>query len=693
MESLKKAKFSKTRTKFPFYVTWVDQNSTIDDDQQTPTVGNVSPQSGRNLHLFGFKMNRREGGNISITVVVPQEVLGSFKMPQPGDIIMIEEDRTYRGSIATYSYSLYNNLPEDSLGYSPVPQWGSFVGDYGHLRSHKDHNEQFKAEVNSNFVKKFIKSITGYRFRRFYESNLSSGKFVVRGDPVFDIDPALINLNQIIEDGVDLGYGGGNKSKQHEYPNPLNAPKQKNPDSDYQYKSFVYEPLPKGTGTGFGVSESDPKSNYFFDIDPSKFSGAFQPKEFKEVSFQLNNKNYMSYQPIMDKTYLNEKSFERELPAAEEYQVSLRGNNKLLIQDQKGDGEQLLITLKNQYDGQFTILHNGDKGQVRIRDHLGQGMMMEADPEHPRVISWTNARQQIEQGHVPNKGGYTHIRSGDQYGVPETSFGQFTSKPAKDIASNQEVLFLSSESIFGDINQKVSSSMKSYVSSQGQRPGFYFNNNTGNPLFRQNFSMVQNKTNLLESKHYLRYLTESIEEKITIDSLAQNVRKEYVLRSLLNRVVHTANASNFNKPYSKTTIRKNALLQNEFEMRGDDSYLKFYTNQILRAQLYLSPTEANLTKFNAAGAKSSELLMGDASVSFNQLKLYDAGVLTSSITQSAEVGISVSRFKELNINVGSDTQPGTINIGNTSSDINVRGNNINIDGSNNVISGTTDFQP
>src|SRR5690606_3914587 len=129
-----------------------------------------------------------------------------------------------------------------------------------------------------------------------------------------------------------------------------------------------------------------------------------------------------------------------------EYQIALRGNNKLLIQDQYGDGEQLLITLKNQYDAGITIIQNSDKGQVRVRDHMGQGVLLEANPDSPRVMLWTANKQVIEQGSVKGVGEFTYIRNGAVYGDAETSYGTKTGLTKNDV-SNQEFLITSSPDI------------------------------------------------------------------------------------------------------------------------------------------------------------------------------------------------------------------------------------------------------
>ena len=477
--------YTKRPNKFQFYVTWVDQNLTVNDDQKTPILSKISPGTGRNLHIGGFKLNQREGGNIILHVLVPQDILGSFKMPQIGDIVWIEEDNLQQGSIPFYVYSTYNNGSEDNYGVTRVPLWGSMAGDYGHLRSYKDHNKQFSSKVNSNFIKKYVKSITGYRFRSYYASSLKAGKFSVRGDPVFDINPKLNDENVVIDNGLDIGYGETlTKNKQVDYPNPLNVPQVRDFDENYSYSKLV----PAKVGSEIELNP------YVFESELSNYSPG-------KTSRKLKTKNYFSYQPILDKSFLEEVEFEREVPAAEEYQVALRGNNKLLIQDQHGDGEQLLITLKNQYDAGFTIVQNGDRGQVRIRDHLGQGMLMESNPDAPRVMTWTSANQKIEQGHVPATGSYTYIRNGEVFGDSDTKFGKKTNLGRNDIP-NQEFLMVSSSAIVSEIQDKISEGMASVLGA-ASAPGIFMRNNVDPNLSEQTHSIYNTYDSLVyETNQY-----------------------------------------------------------------------------------------------------------------------------------------------------------------------------------------------
>ena len=44
------------KNKFQVYVAFVDQNSTIRDEQVAGVLETVSPQTGRNLHVGGYKL-------------------------------------------------------------------------------------------------------------------------------------------------------------------------------------------------------------------------------------------------------------------------------------------------------------------------------------------------------------------------------------------------------------------------------------------------------------------------------------------------------------------------------------------------------------------------------------------------------------------------------------------------------------
>lgn len=457
---------------FQAYVVWVDQNGTVEDKQKKGVLEDMSPQTGRNLHIGVIKLNG-EGGTIAMNVLVPVGRLGEFKLPKPGDVVWIEESRRSIGSPPVYLYSTYNTSsgPDKLFGYNPVPQWGSIPGDQGEIISYRDHIRQFVPTNKSNFKKKYIKSITGHRFRQFYRSNLKKGRFAVRGDAVFDIDGS-VSSEYLVEEGAYILEGGALETDQGKYPNPLNVPAERQVDEDYTYYNYLYQPIEKAL-PGDQYSRTGGYSTY-------------TPKKEKQV---LKNKNYVSYQPVLDKKYLEYAEFERELPAAEEYQIALRGNNKLLIQDQYGDGEQLLITLKNQYDAGITIIQNSDKGQVRVRDHMGQGVLLEANPDSPRVMLWTANKQVIEQGSVKGVGEFTYIRNGAVYGDAETSYGTKTGLTKNDV-SNQEFLITSSPDIVNELSTRLSSGMQALAGAAASA-GFFFRNNIDPDATEQTFSLYK----------------------------------------------------------------------------------------------------------------------------------------------------------------------------------------------------------
>lgn len=475
---------SQYKSKFLAYVGYVDHNGSIEDKQEEGTLESISPGTGRGLHLIVYKVGSA-GEGISLNVDVPQDVLGTFKVPQIGDLVWVEESRKSASSPTTYLYSSYNSnsSPSNYLATTSVPQWGSFPGDYGHLRTYRDHNRQFLTTTEgANYVRKFIRSISGYRLRQFYRSNLAQGRYVVRGDSVFDIDGS-VNEPYMVEEGAYIIRGGDLEDDQGKYPNPLNVPKEREEDEDYKYYSEVFKP-PSIRLNPDAYSEEDDSSVVETEVE----------------EHILKTKNYLSYQPVMDKEYLDEVQFEREIPAAEEYQIALRGNNKLLIQDQYGDGEQLLITLKNQYDAGITIVHNEDTGQIRIRDHLGQGVMFEANPEAPRVISWTSNRQVIEQGAVKDKGEFTYIRNGPVYGDADTNFGTKTGKEKEDVA-NQEFLLVSNKDIIGELGSRLSEGMNTWANSNAG-VGVYMRNSTEDPSeTEQKFALYEDTGKLFTKMH------------------------------------------------------------------------------------------------------------------------------------------------------------------------------------------------
>lgn len=492
------------QTSYRVYVTWVDHGTYVKDARVTPALSNLSMETGRNFHITGFRVDG-VGDPMKYNIVVPQDIQGSFKLPQIGDVITVEENYRNINESPVYVYSMYNDLDSKNYLSSQIPPWGSLPGDYGHLRSHSEHNFQFSEEANAGFTQKFIKSVTGYRFRKFYghvfgtqNRFLEKGKFVVRGDNVFDVskdDPLMSALEINTEEGMDIIPLDGNSLSlnQADYPNPLNVPVEREVDARYVYNSPVPRFLSKQLEGDLYKGEGGEDVNEFYD---------------ERYKYALKNKNYFSYQPIIDKKYFEyiegleedpkgrkPEPYERELPAAEEYQLALRGNNKLLIQDQYGDGEQLLITLKNQYDAGFTIVHNAEAGQVRIRDHLGQGVLLEANPDAPRVISWTANRQVIEQGAVKDKGEFTYIRNGAVFGDSDTTFGKQTGLEKSQV-SNQEFLMVSTPDIIGELFDRLSDGMFD-LAARGSFAGIYMRNNTDPDLTSQEYSMFKNNDNLV----------------------------------------------------------------------------------------------------------------------------------------------------------------------------------------------------
>jgi hypothetical protein len=538
--------------KYKLYVTWVDHGTYVKDFPSLASLGNTSQENGRNFRVTGFRLDGI-GDPLKYNIVVPQEIQGSFKLPQIGDIILIEENYREPGSPPMYVYSLYNDIPLDNYISAPVPNWGSLPNDYGHIRSHKDHNAQFSASAKSSFVKKYIKSITGYRFRKFYghvygtkQRFLERGKFVVRGDNVFDVEknsPIMSYSFIETETGIDILPVNNNSltPNQADYPNPLNVPKKREINDDYLFSSEVPTYLEKQIETDYYVMDS----------------GIQNKKELTNYLNVLKVKNYLSYQPIIDKRYLeylNEQNKddnedlirpfrERELPAAEEYQIALRGNNKLLIQDQYGDGEQLLITLKNQYDAGFTVVHNSESGQVRIRDHLGQGVLLEANPNSPRVVTWTTERQFIdmgsirtfnpESGETTTHGEYIYLRNGNVYGKSDTTFGRITDEEIqRDSVSQQEFALINAKNNSGfsklieGVSSRLSSGMETLISSSGGS-GLFFRNNYDPKSTNQTLSMFNDYATepVLTTKIYQEHQNGDVQsylEHVVTDSSSES---------------------------------------------------------------------------------------------------------------------------------------------------------------------------
>jgi hypothetical protein len=600
--------------KYKLYVTWVDHGTYIRDVPSISSLGNVSQEGGRNFRVTGFRLDG-VGDPLKYNIVVPQEIQGSFKLPQIGDVILIEENYREPGAPPTYVYSIYNDLPLDNYASAPLPNWGSLPNDYGHLRSHRDHNAQFSSSANSSFVKKYIKSITGYRFRKFYghvydttTRFLDRGKFVVRGDSVFDIEKnSSLMSNEFIEteSGMDIISVNDNSltSDPGDYPNPLNVPKKREKNEDYRIASDAPSYLQKSIETDYYVMDSGIDNKY----------------KIQTYISELKVKNYLSYQPIIDKKYLdylNEQNSEdnedlirlfkeRELPAAEEYQVALRGNNKLLIQDQYGDGEQILITLKNQYDAGFTVVHNVENGQVRIRDHLGQGVLLEANPEAPRVVTWTTERQVIDMGSIrtfdpesgdtETQGEYIYLRNGSVYGKSDTSFGRIPeSEISRDEVSQQEFLMVNSSSDTGfsklldSLSSRLSKGIYDITSGAGGN-GFFFRNNPDPKETNQFISMFNtfDEQPVFTTRMYQEHRDElngknivtDFTQEISNDESSVSQTSSYEDSSVSSSVEHilTSNATNATEERTVTYDGSSGLSSYAYESVANSSESKTTT--------------------------------------------------------------------------------------------------------------------
>lgn len=656
-------------SKFQAYVVWVDHNSTLEDKQKEGTIAGISPQTGRNLHLGVFKLNGN-GAGIVLNVLVPVGRLGEFNLPKLGDVIWIEESRRSIGSPPVYLYSTYNSMvgADKMYGYNPVPQWGSMPGDSGVVESYRDHIKQFVPTINSNFIRKYIKSITGFRFRNFYRGNLVSGRFAVRGDSVFDIDGS-VSKPYLVENGAYIGYGGDLETDQSNYPNPLNVPAEKEEDTDYTYYNLLYEPIDTAISGDQYKNEGG--------------MAAYTPQKEKNI---LNNKNYMSYQPVMDKDYLEKAEFERELPAAEEYQVAIRGNNKLLIQDQYGDGEQLLITLKNQNDAGITIMHNAEKGQVRIRDSMGQGMLLEANPEAPRVILWTANRQVIEQGAVTGVGEFTYIRNGAKFGDSETSFGTKTGL-TKDDVSNQEFLMVSTPDIIGELSGRLSSGMNSLVGGAGS-PGIYFRNNVDPDSTGQSMSIYKTGTDMTLA---LGQTNSGFDGAVQSSSLTQTLTGDEVIQ--VNTLHHVTPGVEHQYLESTTISGSEATKTTLLERTGSDTISTLDTitgdNTAISTKTLLLKNNNQIT-YTSNGATPNvniNLKAGGNNVADYDMTgtdivttKYDAGAALHTISQTNS-GITVARALDglsLPINVGVDNGTGTLSLGNSKGITTIAGLSVDI---------------
>lgn len=441
-----------TQNKFKLRVTSVDHNETLDDNQVTPKLHVLGGATMRNLHISGWRMDGVGMPHVSVVVPVPH--LGDFKIPQPGDVVTVEfSQRAGANEYARLVDAEYDDVPAE-LGGNPVPQWGSFPGDYGTLRTFKHHNVSMSSQPDGheipnvpkskdvNFRTVYTASITGERFRRFYKGNTKPGKFVLRGDSVFDIDPQHMVREVVIEDGVDLMEGQGIKDDSASYPNPLNVPQEFKEDKHYKYEYRKHQYLDKKL-------TSDPFEE-----------GYPQEIKYEDTVFVMNNRYFTSYEPVMDKTYREKIGFERELPAVDEKIIALKGNNKLVFQDVHGDGKQLVTLLKNLYDAGLAIIHSDDRGQVRLRDHLGNIILLDANPDRPRTVIMTPERQAIDMGSYKDKGSYMYMRSGDAWGDSELEWGRKTGK-TQDTVFNQEFLMVSSNDVIedSDFTGKLSSGL------------------------------------------------------------------------------------------------------------------------------------------------------------------------------------------------------------------------------------------
>lgn len=600
--------FSANVSKYRVYVTWVDHGTFIQDIPSEASLSSISHDSGRNFRVTGFRLDGT-GDSLKYNITVPQEIQGSFKLPQIGDIIVVEELPREPSSPPVYVYSTYNDLPLSNYASAPLPNWGSYPNDYGHLRSHRDHNSEFSTKASGSFTKKYIKSITGYRFRQFYgtiyntiDRFLTRGKFAVRGDSVFDIqENSSLMSNEVIttETGMDLVPGEADSLiyEKARYPNPLNVPKKREQDDNYSYKVSLPLYLDRSLDSDFyNLNEED--SN---------------PYKFKTYSTKLKVKNYFSYQPIVDKNYLeylkaNASSqdednlirnlFDRELPAAEEYQIAIRGNNKLLIQDQYGNGEQLLITLKNQYDAGFSIIHNNETGNIRLRDHLGQGVLIEGDPNAPRVITWTTERQFIDMGSVrqydadtgdvESFGEYVYIRNGSVYGRSDVSFGRFSEDDIdRNDVPQQEFALINAKNASGfsnllsGLSSRLSSGMNTLIS-QSSGNGLFFRNNHDPKSTNQTLSMFNNYDNspVLTTKVYQEHqggdVQSYLEHVVTGDSSKSEIFNKKSSSSmktttLVNDSNSQTNVTNIFDGTTRNTFKmdKDAMLSTQYTSGGD----------------------------------------------------------------------------------------------------------------------------
>lgn len=456
-------------TKFKMIVTAVDTNETVDDLQgegrlawMVKTDNGLGEDDRRGYFLSGVKMDGQ--GTIVLDVVVSPPVPGAFELPQIGDVVWVGVNASGRSSGLFYLHGDYagSELLTHDADFN-APFWGGMPGDRGVLNSYQDHTMQFSRKPDkhyvprlpqnkSTFITKWVRSITGYRWRKtvYENSSLKSELFPLRGDNVFEIDPENMGKEVVEEDGVQWLQLNTPQSK---YPLPLNAPEKQEERPDFKFKYQVHQ-----------FQKDRPKKYSPFEQD------TYTSVELTYKEYIVRNKNFVAHEPILDKSYKKRtaktkwKGFERELPAVEEFVLALKGNNKLVIQDVHGDGEQIVLMLKSQYDEGLVIVHDKEKSQVRLRDHLGQSFLIEGDRDKPRIVAVTRERQVIEMGSKKDLGSFVYVRNGPAYGESDVDWGRKTGKTMGSVY-NQEFALTSSKEISQDseVLDRMSPGMQAIV--------------------------------------------------------------------------------------------------------------------------------------------------------------------------------------------------------------------------------------
>jgi hypothetical protein len=529
-------------SKFKVLVTAVDHNESINDMQEEGKFKYMTPGQvdKRGYHISGVKLMQ---GVIILDIAVPAAVGGQFKLPEPGDVVWCAQNSSGQQGSVVYLYTDYaaGDLTHD--GDFPAPQWGSMPGDYGDLRSWKDHTMQFSAKPDSHFVEhlpqnkatfitKYVRSITGNRWRKtWYEGqNVKPGSFILRGDNVFDIDTENMVKEVVEENGVTLLSG---EVPQWKYPMPLNAPEEREERADFKYKYKLHK---------FEVSR--PKVNPFED------GNYVQPvTQFEEHTFK--NRYQFSYEPILDRQYKDRTSkggktagFEREVAAREEYTLNLKGNNKIVIQDVHGDGEQVMIILKSHHDEGLAIVHNKDQSQVRIRDAYGQTVLIEGNKEKPRIILTTRERQVFEMGSTKGKGSFIYGRNGPAFGDSDVDWGRKTGK-TKDTVYQQEFAFTSSKEIGQDedVLGRMSSGMQALL---GRGAGMFLRMaDDAIGTWEKTYSTWETSNHDLKEEFKQRYMQSYTSTVSEVNSSGANVKWEtnsYLKGTLLASVGFDNNA-------------------------------------------------------------------------------------------------------------------------------------------------------